>query len=517
LLSATVSGTDTAGDQWTLTLHGSGTLQVVKQDDSTGNPGALDSATEIKSITVSGTNPANSVLTGTVKPAPGSNGEVFFENLNEISNVSDRIGGGLGLKAINMPNFYLGVTDPSVTSSSTQPLASINIPDGINTLRFGGVDTTAFFGTNPADSPSQDGQNDEFSIKLGLPESLGTSIIVKKIVSSAQAPATSSSGSTGSATQKSVVFQVAGRVNLFQANEIDGNTQYAPASESFTGGTILASYSDITSGITGEIGFVRVGGNATNFSVVTNNTMSNMYIGGETNNVSVLTPNGSRNLYFGKGFDTSTILSHSIENLYANRGAIGSTAETERMIGDLKLGGDVNNSTFLSGYNQGLSTIASTVESNLARFTTATAPTIPLGTPVAGGNINAFIAGNINNSVFVTSVLPISQLQTTPTQEFGNTGDAYLPLGKITAQVEGAVQNSTVTPNEPNTAFYGKTVHLTHTPVVPPDVVEEPLVQVPSPVKLYGITPLTTSSTSSKSTSSVTKASATPKVSKVKK
>jgi hypothetical protein len=520
LLSATVSGTDTAGDHWTLTLQGTGTLQVVKQNDSTGYPAALDSATEIKSITVAGTNPMNSVLTGTVTPAPGSNGEVFFQQLNEISNLSDRTGGGLGLKAINMPNFYLGVTDPSVTSSSSQPLAEINIPDGINTLRFGGVDTTAFFGTNPADSPSQDGQNDEFLVKLGLPESLGTSIIVKKVISNSEPAASTSSSSTSSPTQKAVIFDVAGRLNLFEANEIDGNTQNAPASESFTGGTIVASYSDVASGITGEIGFVRVGGNATNFSVVTNNTLSNMYVGGETNNVSVLTPNGSRNFYFGKGFDTSTILSHSVENLNANRGALNSKVETFRMIGDLKLGGDVDNSTFLSGYNQSLASAASTVESNLASFSSATAPSIQVGNPVAGGDINAFVAGNIINSVFAASVLPISQVQTasatTPTQTFGETGDAYLPLGKITAQVEGGVQNSTVTPNSPNTAFYAKTVHQTHSPVVPPAVVEEPLTPLPSPVKLVGIHALP-STTSTTSTTKVSKSSATPKVSKVKK
>ena len=40
LLSATVSGIDTAGDHWTLTLSGQGTLQVVKQNDATRQPRA---------------------------------------------------------------------------------------------------------------------------------------------------------------------------------------------------------------------------------------------------------------------------------------------------------------------------------------------------------------------------------------------------------------------------------------------------------------------------------------------
>ena len=348
-------------------------------------------------------------------------------------------------------------------------------------------------------------------MSLGLPQSKGTSIIVNKVISNAQAPATSSSGSTTSATQKAVNFNVKGRLNLFQANEIDGNTQYAPAAESFTGGTIVTSYTDTSSAITGEIGFVRIGGNATNFSVATNHTMANFYVGGETNNVSVLTPDGSRNMYFGKGLDTTTILSHAIENLYANRGATNSNVVTLRMIGDVKLGGDVNNSTFLSGYNQSLASVASSVETNVTSFSAASAPTISVGSPVAGGNINAFVSGNVINSVFAASVLPISQVQDSTTQQFGNSGDAYLPLGKINAQVEGAVQNSTATPNSPNTAFYARTVNLKHVPVVTPNVTQEPFSNSQTPVKLYGITPLSTASTTT--TTKVTAASATPKVS----
>ena len=48
------------------------------------------------------------------------------------------------------------------------------------------------------------------------------------------------------------------------------------------GGTIVTSQPDPTQQITGQIGFVRVGGNATNFSVQTNDKVSDYYIGGET-------------------------------------------------------------------------------------------------------------------------------------------------------------------------------------------------------------------------------------------
>ena len=522
MLSATVSGTDTAGDHWTLTLAGKGALQVLKQTDpATGQAGALNSATEISSITVSGTDPLSTVLTGTVTPAAGSDGRVFFNNLNEIPNRSDLNGVGLGLKAINMPGFWLGYTGTTMAASGS-PVAEINIPDGVNSLRFGGVDATKFFGTDPTQSPSQDGQNDEFLVNLGIPEAIGTSIVVNKVISNSQPGTTSSTGTPNPATQKSVVFAVNGRINLFQANEVDGNTQNAPAIGSFAGGTIVGSFADPTQGIVGQLGFVRIGGNATNFSTVTDTQLSNFYIGGETNNVSVLSPNGSRNFYFGKGVDTTSILTHSLENLYANRGMLNSTITSSRQIGDLQFGGDVANSTVLSGYQSGpqtqtlsgLQTLASTVQSNLGSLSSTTLPTltIPVPTAQANGQITAFIAGNVTNSVFAASVLPISQVMDPTTQAFGDPQDAFLPLGRILARVEGSINNTTATPEMPKTAFYAKTVDLKKTVVTPPHVVEEPLPAPTTPVSLPGIPKVFPATTPA-----VTKAAATPKVSKVGK
>ena len=508
LLSATVSGTDTAGDQWTLTLKGKGTIQVVKQDDSTGSPGALNSATEIKSINLSGTDPNHSVLTETVKKAAGSDGRVFFDELNVSTNKSFKTGVGLGILAINMPDFWLGFTGSAVSTSTGQPLAEINIPDGVQSLRFGGVDATKFFGTDATTSPLEDGQNDQFLVNLGIPVAHGTSIVVDKVVSASQAATASTTTTPNSPTQKSVIFDVAGRINLFQANEIDGSTTNAPALQSYTGGTIVASFADPSSAITGELGYVRVGGNATNFSVVTNNTLANMYIGGETNNVSVLTPNGSRNFYFGKGADTTSILTHSIENLYANRGMVNSNIVSSRQIGDLMLGGDVDNSTVLSGYVQNLATVASTVETNLAQLSLTTAVTIATPTAQAAGMITAFIAGNVTNSVFAASDAPYSQLLNATDQTFGDPQDAFLPLGKITARVEGSINNPTETPSSPKQAFYAQTVDLTHGVVVPPHVVEEPLPAPATPIRLPGIPKVFPAT-------AVTTTAATPKVSKV--
>ncbi len=357
-------------------------------------------------------------------------------------------------------------------------------------------------------SPAQDNQSDEFLVQLGIPYAIGTSIVVNNVISNTQ-PGVTASGSTTpcAATQKSVVFQVGGRINLFEANEIDGNVTNAAAAAGFTGGTIVSSVTDQITAITGELGIVRIGGNATNFSLVTNNTLANLYIGGETNNVAVLTPNGSRNLYFGKGLDTTTILTHSIENLYANRDAIGSTVTSERMIGNFSVGGDVDNTTVLSGYQAGLASLESSAQSNISQLDSTTAPTAI--TPVtpsaqANGAITALISGNVNNSVFAASDLPINQVEsTTPNSvalSFGNTGDAFLPLGVITARVQGSIQNSTATPNMPNTAFYAKTVNQVHAVVVPPHVVEPPLPAPTTPVTLPGIPVVFPASESTKHT-----------------
>lgn len=511
LLSATVAGTDTAGDHWTLTLLGRGALQVVKQNDSTGNPGALNSATEIASITVSGTDPSNSKLIGKVAKAAGSDGRVFFNTLNEIPNRSDLRSGGNGLLAINMPDFWLGYTGMT-KASSTAPVAEINIPDGINSLRFGGVDTTQFFGTDTTLSPSRDNQYDQFLVKLGLPQTTGTSIVINKSISSSQAGVASSTGGTpGAATQKSVVFQTLGRINLFEANEIDGSTTNSTAASGFNGGTIVSSFTDPSAGITGELGFIRVGGNATNFSVLTNNTLANFYVGGETSNLAVLSPNGSRNFYFGKGFDTTTIYTHSIENIYANRGAINSSIVSERLVGNMIVGGDVANTNVLAGYQvpnspsssstvSGFQTLASTVEMNIASLST-TAASIQTPRAQAGGQISAFVAGNVTNSVFAASDLPISQILHSTDQTFGNAQDALLPLGRITARIEGAVSNATATPDSPTTAFYAKSVSLTHGPVVPPRIVEPPLPAPATPITLPGIPHVFPASTSTNSTS----------------
>ena len=58
--------------------------------------------------------------------------------------------------------------------------------------------------------------------------------------------------------------------------------------------------------------------------------VSNFFIGGETNNVILVAPAGSRNVSFGRGMDNTAINTEFIQNLQANRGAVGSAVTVKR-------------------------------------------------------------------------------------------------------------------------------------------------------------------------------------------
>ena len=336
LLAAMVSGTDVDGDTWTLRLMGPGSLTVVKQNGPDGTPAPLNSQTEINSITVGGTNPLQSRLVGTVKKGPNGDGKVFFNTFTELENHSEHLSGvGLGLLAITMPNFWLGNTTPT-TSTATPVTPAITIPDGVSTFKFGGVDTTH----NQVNPPPSTATSNHFDVGLGLPAYGGTTIIIDKSISSTQSVASTSGGSP-TIIQHGVDFGVLGRVDLFQANEIDGNALNPPGqfSDQVTtatgmGGTNLVSSTNGSAplaaslgAVTGQIGDVRIGGNATNFTtLVTDNTgvsgakINNFSVGGETNNVLVVAPNGIQNAVFGAGMDTTDILSNVINTLQPTAG-----------------------------------------------------------------------------------------------------------------------------------------------------------------------------------------------------
>ncbi len=589
--TATVSGTDTKGDRWTLTLYGPGTLNVVDKNGNAFTPANQYTPDDISTITVSGTITAESRLVGKVTYVPAnSDGRVFFQQLTiDDTGAYGELNPALvrprasspqnGIAAVDMPDFWLGNTSgtaptqpssfhgqPSGTGSNITGITpfmiagGIDAPEGINTLRFGGVDTT--YTPNGGTPLNTTSQNNEFVIYLGPPIVGGTSIIVNKVITDAGS-VTSSSGTT-EVFQDSVTFLVAGRINLFQANEIDGDTASGQVPTQFVtpavepanrlpGGTYLVSDVLADSGlITGQIGDIRIGGNATNFTAfaldtdtftpavpasdsafdpVTGPQVSNFFIGGQTDNVILVAPSGSRNVFFGQGMDNVFINSEFIQNLQANRGAVGSAVTVERNIGNMVMGGDVINTVIQSGYDQFLADVANIPEESVQGATVAAAgvfngqapPTIinrisnaennlpsdQTFSPLAhgGGAIHGRIAGNVTNSIISVSVDPNpflpnpsetnnpGQIQsvTSKTFPFGAPNNIVLPRGVLTVKVEGAVNNSaiqqgsTATPNPlgltapavdpniaPTSAFFAKKVSVEHLPVIPPNVPEEP-------------------------------------------
>ncbi len=421
-----------------------------------------------------------------------------------------------GINAIDMPDFYMGYTEtaaPSTTSlihTSAMSAGMIYIPQGVHTLRFGGVnpDFTPAGGT----PLNQQALNAEFQINLGLPLTLGTSVIVNTVTSDAHS--TTSSGTT-TVNQDYATFLVTGRLNLFQANAIDGNTtsgviptQFAApgsATSQSVGGTFLISQGGAA---TGQIGDVRIGGNATNFTTfVTEDPInataaegqldakiSNFYIGGETNNVLLVAPSGARNISFGLGMDNVTISTNAISSLRANRDVSNSTVTVSRSIGNLLIGGDVTNTNVNVGESQSLFGIANTPATVLGQAGTGVFFGEPVPTVAAqrtnaatgqlepfaqnGGTIKVRIAGNVTNSVFSASVDPNPPGSTSTL--FGPDGDSiFLPRGVINAKVEGTTDNSSnslvdTSLVSPKTAFFARVVHLNHGPIIPPTVPYQP-------------------------------------------
>jgi hypothetical protein len=543
--TAVVRGTDPDGAQWTLRLYGPGTLNVVDQNGAAFTRATASTMDSIDTITVGGSITSETKLVGTVTPAPDGNANVYFQNLvvtptGELGKIDTGQVSNFrvvqnGISAIDMPDFYLAHTSSSVpTKASTiHTTASggevfqaglISIPGGVNTLRFGGVDADyAAAGATPL---TDSNQSNEFDISLGLPVTTGTSIIVNSVTSDSQTNTTSGSP----AFQDMVTFLVAGRLNLFQANTINGNAATGLAPSQFAssvpttlspGGTFVIS--DASEAGTGQIGNVRVGGNATNFTTLVDEyalsstpvegaldaKISNFFIGGQTNNVMLMAPSGSRNISFGLGMDNVTINSLAVSSLRANRDATNSTVTVSRSIQNLFIGGPVENTNIQTGEYQSLftdtnypPTSALTAGSGVFYGTpppTVTNPQVNAEStylePFAqnGGSIAGRIAGNITNSVISASVdnNPSGQIPTVgdagtfePSKgeifPFGAPDNLVLPRGVINLKFEGVVNNSfnpLVSPSaNVNSAFFARTVHIKKGPVIPPNVPSAPYV-----------------------------------------
>ncbi len=451
LLTSMITGFDADGDRWVLKLEGPGALRVTKQPDASGNPQSLDSLSSIDTITVAGADPITTRLVGQVIRGANGDGKVFFNHLQELGGRAENTTGTDGIEAIDMPAFWLGQT--LTATGAAEP--SIDIPDGVITLRFGGADTTF---TAPGGTPlNTNNTADAFAVNLGLPRTQGTSILIDQSITSAQAGAASTTGTPGTPTQDSVTFTVAGRINQFQANAIQGSTAFPSTGFTGGGGTIVNSIADPATAIIGQIGYSRVGGNATNFSVMTADKISDFYIGGETNNVFELAPNGSRTIGFGKGMDTVTIQTHFITTLQANRGALNSNVTVDRNVGRITFGGDVVNTNIIAGAQQSLATV----------YQNQAANTNPPTAQDGGALTNVLVAGSIQDSIFAASVEPFNN-------DFSDPQALKLPHGHITAKVGGQIDDSNVAGFAPDQAFFSKYVNLIHGQVVPPIVPELP-------------------------------------------
>ena len=519
--TAVVRGMDPDGAQWTLRLYGPGALNVVgtNGDVFTRQTGTLQES--IDTITVAGAITTSTRLVATVYPDPTTkNAKVFFENLivtptGELGKIDQGQVANFrtvnnGILAVDMPDFYLAHTDTtkpadaSLIHTGAMSAGEIFIPQGVINLRLGGVDVNyAPAGGTPL---NQTGQSNEFQISLGLPSIQGTSIIVNTVNSNAEA------NSGGAPFQDYATFLVTGRLNLFQANEIDGNTTsgFVPtqlvnspaASGASPGGTFVISQGGAA---TGQIGDVRVGGSATNFTTFMTEDplnvaasegqldakISNFYIGGQTDNVLLMAPSGSRNIAFGLGMDNVTISSLSIASLRANRDALNSTVTVSRSIQNLLIGGDVQNTTVNVGEAQSLFTFVNLPPTSLfasgsGAFFGQPPPTVAnpqLNTltgqvePTAqnGGTTQVRIAGSVIDSIFSASVQPDPTGLTG--NGFGTPQDLILPRGVINAKVEGNisnVNNTAVEPQSSGRAFFAKSVKLIHGPIIPPTVPYQP-------------------------------------------
>jgi hypothetical protein len=330
-----------------------------------------------------------------------------------------------------------------------------------------------------------------------------------------------------------VTFLVNGRLNLFQANSINGTTTSGLVPTQFSG-TTVASSSESPGGTflvsgggsfgTGQVGDVRIGGNATNFTTIVEEyaltstpaegaldaKISNFFIGGETNNVILMAPSGSRNVSFGLGMDNTIIDSLAIQSLRVNRDATNSSITSARSIQNMNIGGNVENTNIQAGYEMSL--FADSIFPSSSAFVASSgvfygsapptitnsviSPDTELTEPLAqnGGQINGRIAGNIINSVISASVDPNPsglapsaiddsgqfQNKTSSIFPFGAQSNLYLPRGAINLKFEGTVDNSTsplvATSSPVNAAFFAKTVNIKKGPVIPPTVPYEPYV-----------------------------------------
>ena len=139
------------------------------------------------------------------------------------------------------------------------------------------------------------------------------------------------------------------------------------------------------------------------------------------------------------------------------------------------------NSQILSGYSQNFTNLTTTITTIGDAVRQGIRPSLPYNAVTSGG-MAVHVAGSVQNSVFAASYQPAGG----DFSVFGAPGSLALTGGQIKGNPEGTVNNSTIAPSSPLTAFYAKNVTAYSGPVVPPAVPQAPYTNQ-TPVQLPGL------------------------------
>jgi len=208
-----VSGTDRAGDQWTITVHGPGQVIVT---DTTPNDGSLDD--DIATIQIINSNPRSTYVTGTVVASPRSltAGQVSFNRL--IANT--------GVRSIVLNGFNLSA---NVTPAVAESLG-VFLYGGVQTLEFN--DILAIIDTSVSTTP--------YNIVIGDPSTpltIKPSIYLDSVYNSVF-DSTATTVPTGPLTTPSVIFSINGVVQHFSVVSMTQSAVSPNYLASSQGGTV---------------------------------------------------------------------------------------------------------------------------------------------------------------------------------------------------------------------------------------------------------------------------------------
>src|SRR5271157_5822353 len=197
-----VSGTDRAGDQWTITVHGPGQVIVT---DTTPNDGALDD--DIATIQIINSSLQSTYVTGTVVPSPRAltDGQVNFDRLIAADGVRSIVLNGFNLTANVTP--------------AVEQTPGIFLYGGVQTLKFNDID--AIIDTTPTTPPTPPTPT-QYQIVIGDPATplkVKPSIYLDSIVNSVF-DSTATTIPTDPLTTPSVLFSVNGVVENFNVVSI---------------------------------------------------------------------------------------------------------------------------------------------------------------------------------------------------------------------------------------------------------------------------------------------------------